>query len=125
MTADFAASCAGYVARCAVVGIDFGLATLTATDKADLFGRGWLQDLKGLDKRLDGIARHRMRSGGKPRDSHHDRDLVTRLRGRLKTRVNAVLNRIVEIHAPAELVVERLDFGHPDLSRRLNRLLRN
>lgn len=125
VTTDFATSRETYVAGSATIGIDFGLSTLMATDKGDLFGRGWLQDLKRIDTQLVGIARHRMRSGGTPRASQRYRDLVTRLRGMLKTRVNAVLNRIVQVHAPAELVVERLDFSHPDLSRRLNRLLRN
>lgn len=125
VTSDFTASRAAYRPRTPSVGIDFGLVTLMATSQGDLFGRGWLADLKRLDRQLVGIARHRMRAGEKPRDSLRYRDLVTRLRGTLRTRVNAALNRIVQIHAPAELVVERVDFSHPDLSRRLNRLLRN
>jgi hypothetical protein len=35
------------------------------------------------------IARHRARSGGKARDSQRYRMLVTRVRGMLKTRINA------------------------------------
>jgi len=38
------------------------------------------------------------------------RALIVRLRSMLKTRFNAVLSRIVRLHAPAELVVERLNF---------------
>ena len=124
-TDAFAASRAAYQPRTPIIGIDFGLCTLMATDKGDLIGRGWLADLKRIDKQLVGIARHRQRIGEKPRDSARYRDLVMRLRGMIKTRVNAALNRIVAVHAPAELAVERLDFSHPDLSRRMNRLLRN
>jgi putative transposase len=35
------------------------------------------------------------------------------------------LNRIVALHGPAELNVERLDFRFPSLSRRMNRLVTN
>ena len=88
-------------------------------------GRGLIADLVRIDRQLVAIARHRMRSGDKPRNSARYRNLVTRLRGMLKTRINTALNRIVEVHAPAELVVERLDFRSPDLSRRMNRLVTN
>jgi putative transposase len=50
---------------------------------------------------------------------------VTPVRGMLKTRINAALNRIVRIHAPVALVVERLDFRFPGLSKRMNRLITN
>jgi putative transposase len=43
----------------------------------------------------------------------------------LKTRINAALNSILRIHAPAALVVERLDFRFPGLSRRMNRFISN
>ena len=43
----------------------------------------------------------------------------------LKTRINATLNRIVQLHAPGALEVERLDFRLPGLSRRMNRLVTN
>jgi hypothetical protein len=72
---------------------------------------------------IEGIGHHRMHSGGKPPDSQGYRSLVTRVRGMLKTRINAALNSIVRIHAPAALVVERLDFRFPGLSRRMNRLI--
>jgi hypothetical protein len=34
-----------------------------------MFGVRLIDDLKRIDKQILGIARHRMRSGGKPRDS--------------------------------------------------------
>jgi putative transposase len=43
----------------------------------------------------------------------------------LKTRINTTLNRIVQLHRPAELAVERLVFRLPGLSRRMNRLVTN
>ena len=125
MAQPFAALRAAYEPKIPSLGIDFGLAALAATSEGTLFGRGLLDDLKRIDRQIVGIARHRMRTGGKPRDSARYRSLVTRIRGMLKTRINAALNRIVQVHAPAELMVERLDFRFPGLSRRMNRLITN
>ena len=47
----------------------FGLATLQATGKGDLFGRGLLAGLVRIDRQITGIARHGMRSGDNPRNS--------------------------------------------------------
>jgi putative transposase len=125
MTKPFTALKAAYAPKTDRLGIDFGLATLVATSEGTLFGRGLMADLVRIDRQLVAIARHRSRSGDRPRNSMRYRRLVIRLRGMLKTRVNAALNRIVQIHAPAELVVERLDFRSPDLSARMNRLVQN
>ena len=35
-----------------------------------------------------------------------------------------MLERLVRLKRPATLIVERLDFSHPDLSKRMNRLIR-
>lgn len=121
----FAASRAAYTPRTERLGLDFGLSTLLASSEGDRMGRGIIADLIRLDRQIAGIARHRMRSGGKAGDSARYRALVRRVRGMLRTRVNTALNRLVAIHAPAELVIERLDFRSPDLSRRMNRLVQN
>jgi putative transposase len=125
MTRPFEALRAAYEPQVDTLGIDFGLATLIATSAGTMFGCDLISDLRRIDKQLVGIARHRQRSGGKPRDSKRYRDTVTRVRGMLKTRINAALNRIVELHRPGELAVERLDFRSPDLSRRMNRMVQN
>lgn len=125
MGKPFAALRAAYQPKMDSLGIDFGLATLIATSEGTMFGVGLIDDLRRIDKQVSGIARHRQRSGGKPRDSERYRNLVTRVRGMLKTRINAALNRIVQVHAPGELMVERLDFRLPGLSRRMNRLVTN
>jgi putative transposase len=125
MAEPFTRSRADYQPKTESLGIDFGLATLLATSRGDLMGRGLMADLVRIDRQLVAIARHRMRSGDRPRNSARYRSLITRLRGMLKTRINAALNAIVRIHAPAELVVERLNFRSPDLSRRMNRLVTN
>lgn len=125
MAAPFAALKAAYEPKMESLGIDFGLATLIATSEGTMFGVGLIADLRRIDKQVSGIARHRQRSGGKARDSRRYRKLVTRVRGMLKTRINAALNRAVALHQPAMLDVERLDFRLPGLSRRMNRLVTN
>ena len=71
------------------------------------------------------IAARQQRAGRKPRDSRRYRALVEDVRGFLRTEVGRVLNRLVEQGKPWELVLERLDFRHCDLSPRLNAILRN
>ena len=125
MAKPFAVLRTAYEPKVDSLGIDFGLATLIATSEGTMFGVGLIADLKRIDKQIVGIARHRQRSGGKAGDSQRYRNLVARVRGMLKTRINMALNRIVQIHAPGQLVVERLDFRLPGLSRRMNRLVTN
>ena len=106
MSLPFAASRAAYAPRMECLGVDFRLSTLLASSRGDRMGRGVIVDLIRLDRQITGIARHRMRE-------------------MLRTRINAALNRLVVVHSPAELVVERLDFCSPDLSRRMNPLVQN
>lgn len=44
-------------------------------------------------------------------------------RGFLKTEIGRVLNRLVAMTRPAHIVIEKLDFSTPGLSKRLNRIL--
>jgi putative transposase len=48
---------------------------------------------------------------------------VESFRGVLREVIGRGLNRLVQTHTPAHLVLERLDVRAPGLSRRLNRLL--
>lgn len=63
--------------------------------------------------------------GIKPNRHARYRKYVAAMRGWLESEVGRCLNRLVAVRAPAELVVERLDFRAPGLRRRLNRLLSN
>jgi putative transposase len=58
----------------------------------------------------------------KPRSERYKR-YVAALRGFIRSEVGRILNRLVETRAPAEIVIERLNFRNPALSRRLNRIL--
>lgn len=105
--------------------LDFGLATMFASDDGDLMGREFLRKLKSIDATISGIARHVQRSGGKPRDSKRYVAHVTRLRGFITTELRRILNRFVAVRKPTTIFLERLNFQSPDLSRRMNRILQN
>ncbi|VVM06480.1 zinc ribbon domain-containing protein [Methylacidimicrobium tartarophylax] len=106
-----------------VLALDFGLSTLLATSEGQLLGRDWLKRLRRYDALLTMIAASQQRAGKKPRRSRRYRAFVEDLRGFLRTEIGRVLNKLVADGRPEELVLERLDFCHPDLSRRMNSLL--
>lgn len=107
------------------IALDFGLRTLFATDRGDLLGRGFMAHLAKLDRRITARAAHLQRMGRRPSSSKRYRRDVQKLRGFIRSEVNRVLNRIIERDRPAHLVLERLNFRAPGLSRRMNRLLQN
>jgi putative transposase len=110
-----------YVPETSKIALDLGLATLLATDRGDLTGRGFFEVLKGYDLLISGPASKRQNHGLKVRSRTYD-NLVNTVREFMKNEINRVLNRIVDIYKPAEIVVERLDFRSPELSRRMNRV---
>ncbi len=118
----FTASREAYRPRCEAVALDLGLKTLFATDQGDLLGRNWLERLQEHDRRITKLARHRQKSGLKVRSSRY-KSYVASLRGFIRSEVGRILNRLVETHAPAEIVIERLNFQNQALSKRLNRIL--
>jgi putative transposase len=124
VSAAFAASRAAYQPRCEEMALDWGLRTLFGTDRGDLLGRGFLTRLRYYDARITRLARYRAKHGLRVRSPRYDRE-ITRLRGFLRETVNRVLNAIVERDAPRRLIVERLWFRRPELSRRMNRLVTN
>lgn len=125
---DMGKACAAYRAAyggTGVIALDFGLSTLLATSEAQLLGQGWLKQLRRYDSLISMIAASQQRAGRKPRDSKRYCALVQDVRGFLRTEIGRVLNKLVANGKPAEFVLERLDFRHSDLSRRLNAILRN
>src|SRR5690606_24227149 len=102
-----------------------GLRTLFATDRGDLLGRDFMAHLAKLDRRITARAAHLQRMGRRPSFSRKYRRDVQKLRGYIRSEVNRVLNRIIERDRPAHLVLERLNFRAPGLSRRMSRLLQN
>ena len=108
-----------------VISLDFGLSTMFATSEGQLLGQGWLKRLRRYDDLMTMIAACQRRQGSKPSDSKRYRKLVVAMRGFVRTEVGRVMNRLVEQGKPKELMLERLDFRNPHLSKRLNRLIQN
>jgi putative transposase len=106
------------------IALDFGLRTLFATDRGDLLGRGFLAKLREYDRRISALAAYRQKHGLKVRSPRYDRE-VERLRGFLRSEIGRVLNRLVAVQRPGRIIVEKLCFRSPHLSKRLNRLIGN
>lgn len=111
-----------YDARCKSIGLDFGLATFLASSRGDKFGQRVLDKLLKVDTELIKIVKRHPTTYMKIK---RYKDLVQYLRGYLKSLIGSSLNRVIEIYAPSEIVVEKLDFRDSNLSRQMNRILRN
>lgn len=126
MMTDIADACErskeAYRPKVEAIGLDLGLKTLFATDQGDLLGQGWLTRLQDYDRKIARLAKYRQQHGMKVRSERYRR-YVAQLRGYVRSEIGRILNRLVETHAPGEIVVERLCFQNANLSKRLNRIL--
>jgi len=125
---DIATACeksrAAYEPLIEELALDFGLRTLFATDRGDLLGRGFLIRLREYDGRISALAAYRQKHGLKVRSPRYDRE-VERLRGFLRSEIGRVLNHLAQVQRPGRIIVEKLAFRSPALSRRMNRLVSN
>jgi putative transposase len=123
---DIAGACElsrqSYMPKTEALALDLGLKTLFATDQGDLLGQGWLTRLLEYDRKITKLAAYRAKQGMKVRSERYKR-YVGQLRGYVRSEIGRILNRLVETHAPAEIVVERLRFQNSNLSKRINRIL--
>lgn len=106
-----------------VVSIDIGLNPLFATDKGDLIGRQFLSFLISIDEKITKRMSYLQKSRIKPSQDKKYLKMIEKLRSFLKNEINRYLNKIVEMYKPAKIVIEKLDFRNPGLSRRMNRLI--
>lgn len=104
------------------IGLDFGLNNLFATSTGDLYGREFKVPLEHYDAIITKLAKRRQKQKLKVRSPRYDK-LVSKIRSYLKNEINRVINSIIEQHKPKELIVERLSFQSPKLSKRMNRIL--
>ncbi|ACD66348.1 transposase, IS605 OrfB family [Sulfurihydrogenibium sp. YO3AOP1] len=107
------------------IAIDLGLNPLFATDKGDLFGRSFFDILKAFDKKITKRMASLQKRKIKPRDDKKYRKYRDNLRDYLKNEINRLINVIVETYKPKRIIIERLDFRSPELSKRLNRMIQN
>jgi putative transposase len=113
-----------YISKTKKIALDLGLNNLFATNNGDLFGRGFSKIIKKYDKYITLLAKNRQKQKLKTASNRYKK-LVLKLKQYLKNEVNRVINKIIKNYRPAEIVVERLNFQSPKLSRRLNRVLSN
>lgn len=111
-----------YITLTPKIALDLGLKNIFTTDRGDIFGRKFYETLLKYDKIITELARNRQKQGLRPKSPRYAR-LVQKLRHYLKNEINRILNHIVKLYAPKELVVEKLNFQNPNLSKRLNRIL--
>ena len=112
-----------YKAKTDKIALDLGLSNLFATNKGDLFGRRFIDYLLRVDEKITTLQSRLQKNRLKPNQSKRYKRLIEKTRNYLKNEINRVINRIVKLHAPKEIIIERLDFQSPKLSKRLNRVL--
>ena len=106
------------------VALDIGLNTFVATNLGDLFGRSLYDKLLYYDSLLQNIVAERQRIN-KPIKTERYKNIVKIVRSLLKNEVGRIINRIVELYHPKEIVIENLDFRDTRMSKQLNRIIRN
>jgi len=99
------------------------LTNLFATNKGDLFGRGFKEKLIEYDRIITTLQSNLQKQGLRPGDSRRYRNLIRKVRAHLKNEVRRIINRIITLYYPGEIIIEKLNFTSPNLSRRLNRIL--
>ncbi|MEM3423128.1 MAG: transposase [Candidatus Aenigmatarchaeota archaeon] len=114
-----------YIPATGSIGIDIGLNPLVATSKGDLIGRKFFEFLKSYDQKISKRMAELQRKGLKPSKDKKYKELVRRFREFLKNEINRHINRLIETERPKRIVVEKLNFRSPELSKRLNRLIQN
>ena len=115
-----------YSPKCEKLGIDIGLSSLIATSKGDMYGNDYVFEyLKKQDERIVELVKRLRKAGLTPNKSKKYRNLVSNVRAFIKNNVNRAFNRIVELYAPKEIVLERLNFQNQNLGKRMNRIIGN
>jgi len=114
-----------YTSKTDILAIDIGLNPLFATNKGDLFGRYFKDYLIQLDAKITKRMKHLQKNNIKPKRDKKYRELIQKFRDFLKSEINRIFNRIIDIYKPKVIVLEKLDFRSPELSKRLNRLISN
>jgi len=90
-----------------------------------LFGRSFFDLLKAFDEKITKRMASLQKRKIKPRDDKKYRKLIDSLRELLKNEINRLINIVIKIYKPKRIVIERLDFKSPELSKRLNRMIQN
>ena len=113
------------VKRSGTLALDFGLRVMFTDHLGGLHGRSWMKDIQEYDRKIQARARALQEQGLiRLREDRLYVRLVDKFRSMVKNSINRVMNRFY-LKNPERIIVEKLDFRSPDLSRRMNRLVQN
>jgi len=115
--------CFDYVSHTPEIALDLGLNNLFATDRGDLFGREFKEKLIEYDKIITTLQSNLQKQQLKPLSSRRYRELIRKVRAHLKNEVCRIINKIIRLYKPGKIIVEKLNFTSPNLSKRMNRIL--
>jgi len=105
------------------LGLDLGLRTLFASNLGDLVGRRFIDRLYYFDDIITNLTKALQKQKIKLSENLRYNRLISRCRESLLNEVRRCLNRLVKIHNPDEIVIEKLNFKNSKLSKKMNRLL--
>lgn len=114
------------------ISFDLGLCNFLATSNGELYGKYWLEKLKKYDEKITTlladrqyIFRKNKDKKNKIRSKKYD-SLIAQVRGFIKTEINRILNHYFEINKNINtVIIESLNFDKPELSKKLNRIIKN
>lgn len=104
-----------------VLGVDWGLANLFTDSQGNRYGQALYPWLQEIDVQLEALTKQLQKQGVSLKTNRRYQAFQHRIREYVKNEVNRTLN-VLAIRA-STLVVEKLDFRHGGLSKRMNRLL--
>jgi putative transposase len=90
-----------------------------------MFSKNFIDKLTVFDKKILKLQKEIQKRKQKISENKKYKDLTYRLRAFIKNESNRVINRLIKVYKPAEIVVELLNFEGIGLSKRMNRLLSN
>lgn len=114
------------------ISFDLGLCNFLATSNGEIYGQYWLKKLKKYDEKITTLLSDRQyifrkssNKKSKIRSKRYDQ-LITQVRGFIKTEINRILNYYFEVNKNIQtVVIENLSFDKPELSKKLNRIIKN
>jgi putative transposase len=113
-----------YLPKINKLALDLGLNNLFATNIGELYGRKFSRLLKKYDKIVSLLAKNRQKQRLRTLSKKYKK-LINKIKAYLKNEINRVINKLIKNNKPKEIIVERLNFTSPKLSKKLNRMLSN
>lgn len=107
------------------IGIDFGTKKLFALSNGIIYGVNFGKKLAKFDIIIQTLRKRLIKQGIKPFKSKKYINIKTKSKQFIKNEINRNLNKIIQVHNPKTLVVERLDFRNLKLSKSMNRMMSN